>query len=444
MNIVVIVHYFPPINSSGAKRWEFMSKYIARAGHNVTVITTRKSGADGAFSEAKPNGVTLVELDHLGRCAESRQGNITHSAMYDDNPSFGRKVRRFVQRLFGQLPDPRLPFALSFAGPFLSDRVRTSFQNADLVVGSCPPWSMLLAAKIAGWRFRKPVILDYRDQFSGNYEMPGSRLAKFIEKVIDKWLLSDSKRVVAISPPMSEYYEGFGTRPVTILNGYDHETLESAHTKFSWKVKRSHDPIYIRYMGLVTPRCIPHSFLAALRSLKDQRRDLYDRLKIQYYGSYSLMQFFVQKNFSDLTDIITFHEPVPYLTSIGLMIEADYLLFSDASEMNNASSKGILTTKLFENIASGRPIIGEIDARTLAGQLIVDADSRHIVSTDRGCFESLLNSKEFWSPAPSRSSPIAPQLSRKYAAEQYIKLMSEILDRTDISTDWKAKGQHNV
>lgn len=73
-NIVLIVHYFPPINSSGAKRMEAMAKYFARSGRNVTVITTTKTVADGAFSEIVPSGVNLIELDWRGRTSPSVAG----------------------------------------------------------------------------------------------------------------------------------------------------------------------------------------------------------------------------------------------------------------------------------------------------------------------------------------------------------------------------------
>lgn len=47
MHIVLIAYYYPPINSSGAKRAEALSKYFCAFGHHVTVITTRKTRADG-------------------------------------------------------------------------------------------------------------------------------------------------------------------------------------------------------------------------------------------------------------------------------------------------------------------------------------------------------------------------------------------------------------
>ncbi|UUZ52982.1 hypothetical protein LP419_28515 [Massilia sp. H-1] len=51
MKIVFVVHYYPPVNSAGAKRVEALSKYFAAAGHEVTVVTTCKSDRDGLLTE---------------------------------------------------------------------------------------------------------------------------------------------------------------------------------------------------------------------------------------------------------------------------------------------------------------------------------------------------------------------------------------------------------
>src|SRR5690242_10535890 len=115
-NIVLLVHYFPPINSSGAKRMEAMAKYFLRAGRSVTVITTQKSAADGDFTEPFPPGAVVHELDWLGRLAPSVAAAppVPQPSAAPASAGFGRKLKELVMRWFGQIPDPRLPFAFSF------------------------------------------------------------------------------------------------------------------------------------------------------------------------------------------------------------------------------------------------------------------------------------------------------------------------------------------
>ena len=231
MNIVFIVHYFPPVNSSGAKRIEAISKYLASDGHFVTVITTRKSASDGKFTEVYPKGVNVIELDDFGRRSASAENEGAFEPMYTKSPSLKRRFKDVVLKVLGQIPDPRLPFVLSFLRPSLSSDVTVALESADVVIGSAPPWPMLLAAVLCKKRFGIPCVLDYRDHFSECHEMPGGAFAKWLELKFDKYLVGNSDHVVAISAPMSSYYSGMTSKVTTIMNGYDHEVLDMARSQ---------------------------------------------------------------------------------------------------------------------------------------------------------------------------------------------------------------------
>ena len=215
-HIVLLVHYFPPINSSGAKRMEAMAKYFARAGRTVTVLTSRKTAVDGAFVEAIPEGATVIEIDGWGRSAPPAPVALQdYHRRVAPTASPRRRIKAAIMRAFGQLPDPRLKLAFAFLSPILSSDVRAVLAQADVIVASCPPWPALLAGIFARWRSgRAKLVLDYRDQFSRCHEMPGTRPAKAVEELIDAFLMRNADGVVAVSDPMSAYYAGFG-RAVT-------------------------------------------------------------------------------------------------------------------------------------------------------------------------------------------------------------------------------------
>jgi glycosyltransferase involved in cell wall biosynthesis len=221
MHIGIIAHYYPPINSSGAKRAEALSKYFVLAGHDVTVITTTKSELDGDFTEMIPAGVNLIEIDGFGRDRKSWGISSKHEALYAEQPSLRRRFKNLVMSLLGQIPDPRLPFSISLVSPWLSPRAREAINNVDVVIGTTPPWPMVLAAVLCKFYFKKPCILDYRDHFSECHEMPGGKFAKWIERIIDRWLVRSADHVVCISEPMTSYYQRYVAQVTTILNGYD-------------------------------------------------------------------------------------------------------------------------------------------------------------------------------------------------------------------------------
>lgn len=423
LKVVFIAHYFPPINSSGAKRVEAMSKYLAAARHTVSVITTRKSSADGAFSEAPPAGVNVIELDWLGRHSPSIEGGEHFEPMYGGAPSLKRRFKDLVMRLLGQLPDPRLPFALSFASPWLAARARTALSGADVVIGTSPPWPMLLAAAIAKRRFRIPCILDYRDHFSECHEMPGGRFAKWLEKKIDRRLVGSADHVVAISDPMAGYYRTMSDHVSTILNGYDHEILEAARAR-----SRPGAPgiVTIRYMGIVSHGRVPHNFLKALVQLKESAPQKFEHLRVEFYGSASLVADALRDQYPSVASAFHFNSAVPYAMSLQLVIEADYLLFAETSSKATLSARGILTTKLFEYIGSGRPVLGDISTDTLAGSLLTESGGHHVVGDHVGVFLDALRQEAFFVRRPDEISAGVWKLSRQAQALQYADLAGQI------------------
>ncbi|TCT09073.1 glycosyltransferase [Paralcaligenes ureilyticus] len=422
-NIVFLVHYFPPINSSGAKRVEAMAKYFVQAGRTVTVVTTRKSAADGAFTELFPTGVNVLELDWLGRVGKSVAGNNAYEPMYTGKPSIKRRIKGLVMRWFGQLPDPRLPFAFGFLSPFLDPAARRALRSASIIVGSCPPWPMLLAALFAHWRFRKPIVLDYRDHFGDCHEMPGSKRAKFVERYVDKALAIRADALVTISEPMAKYYSQYNQNVTVIMNGYDSDALAEAKRSCGWRPREEGHSLVVRYFGIISPGRVPRNFLLALFKTQQGGRCDVGAVRFEFYGNCAVLENALRENYPSLLPMFVFHPAVPYKQALQLMVSSDYLIFSETSSKDSLSAQGILTTKLFEYIGSGRPIIADIDPTTLAGSTILAAGNHHFVSDRTEDFEHLLLGEEFWKPASPIVSSFGMTLSRALQAQQYLHVL---------------------
>lgn len=425
-NVVFIVHYFPPINSSGAKRAEAMAKYFVRAGRNVTVITTRKTGSDGAFTEIFPEGVKVLQLDCFGRNGDSVEGNGVHEPMYTGRPSLKRRIKEKVMDWFGQLPDPRLPFSFSFLSPWLDPAAKEALRSTDIVIGSCPPWPMLLAPVFIKWRFRKPIVLDYRDHFSECHEMPGSKFAKAVEKLVDVWLIKRADRLVTISAPMAQYYSQFHNRVSVILNGYDPEALELAKQRTRWDFPKGRS-LTIRYLGIVSPGRVPRNLLRALKTIASDKDLPRNDIRFEYYGNGAVLQKVLQAEYSELEGFFHFYPAVSYNEALQLMVNADYLLFCETSTGDTLSAQGILTTKLFEYVGSGRPVLADIAPDTLAGSTLKKAGQHHFVTNDSEAFCELFSSEKFWKPVESVVTPFAVTLSRAAQAEEYLQLLDECI-----------------
>lgn len=431
MKVVFFVHYFPPLNSTGSRRVESFAKYLARDGHEVVIVSTSKSTRDGPLTEPVPKHVRLYEIDARGRVAQSRKAapQAAQPTATAKRIHWTRRVRQQLMRLFGQVLDHRIAFAFALRSSALDPKVVEELSTADVFVSSCPPWPAHLAALFAQRRFGKPWIADYRDQFSGNHIMNGSWLSDKIELWIDRALLKRATAVTVISDPMQTYYEAMHSLVECVENGYDSEVFEKikAELQDAPPARPGSLPV-VRYMGTITRDRIPYNLLAAIEKLAAETPAGAPTLKLEFYGDTRILEDHVVSRHPRLRQWIEFLPAVPYVSSIKAMLTADALLFIETSDLSNLSARGVLTTKLFEYLASGRQIIAEIDDATLAASYIRRASNRHVVTRDVDTLAATLHRLGHGSTAESNDTFVS-SLSRKEKAREFEKLALQLTQR---------------
>ena len=67
MKILIITHYFPPLNSIASLRPYSWAKYWTKVGHDVTVLTTKKFPSDNLTMEMPYNGFQTIEVENRVR-----------------------------------------------------------------------------------------------------------------------------------------------------------------------------------------------------------------------------------------------------------------------------------------------------------------------------------------------------------------------------------------
>ena len=420
MKIVFFVHYFPPINSAGAKRVEALVKYLVPLGNEVTVITTSKSRRDGDFTESYPKNIDVIEINWLGKLKSSDPSEGKFEPMYIHGASWRRKIKDKIYEICGQIPDPRLPFAFAILSPWLSSRAKFALSNADVVIGSSPPWPTLLAALFAKWRFGPKCILDYRDHFSQCHEVPGSGLAKIMENYMDRALARRADHVVVISEPMALYYAKMNCKLSTIYNGFDGGLMSLARCDV---FDSSGQKIIISHMGTISPGRIPHSVLNALTTLRLVQPEFFNRFRLEFYGAAGLLELELDHKYSAIKSAFHFLPALSYADSLKRMHESNYLLFSETSCNESLSAQGILPTKLFEYIGSGRPVLANISRNTLAGKLLLKYSKGSIIADNPDdLFAAFLQSDFYICKSSSFSHGVHP-LSRESQALEYFNVI---------------------
>lgn len=434
VKILFITHYFPPLNSSGARRINAFAKYLSAWGHQITVVTTTKSERDGLLTEVVPGYLRLLEVNNLGRISPSvvpSSAEANGRFGVETRSSLGRfllKIKRAVMKVSGQLVDHRLLFAVQFASPFLAAEVRNAFRDADVVISSCPPWPTHLAGWLVKKKFKVFWVADYRDQFSGNHILRGSSFSRFFETRLERWLLRPADHVVVISGPMQEYYKQFHSQVSCIENGYDESVFEYASTAADATEKKQADAneLIIRYMGLISADRMPKAFLRAIAQLNQ----LPGRMIIaEFYGESSLLRKSLAEIAPEAAPYVRFFPPLPYSKSIQHILSADALYFVETSDFSSHSARGVLTTKLFEYLAAKRPVVAEISPRSLVAEYIGQSGLGVVVSPElpdmlRGV--AMLREGSF---VPQINEQFIKSLSRRVKSQELEELLSHLAER---------------
>jgi len=431
LKIVFIAHYFPPLNSSGAGRLNAFAKYLNISGDEITVITTKKSTRDGLLTEPIPNYLRLIEINNIGRVTTSPLFNKSKKLnMFGlgSRSKFGyalQKVKRFMMNWMGQSLDHRLLFAFQFASPFVDKQVKNALKEADLVLSSCPPWPIHLAGLFVKLLYKKPWIADYRDHFSGNHILKGSRFSSFIEHHIDRWLLNTADVVIVISGPMKEYYEKFHSKVYCIENGYDGDFFKDVSSPLDLDNIDKKNCV-IRYMGTVSSSSIPTIFLKALAKINEKPGR---KVVAEFYGESTLLRELLEDMGPELKSHVIFYPQQPYQVAIKKMITADALFFKETSDFSSLSAKGVLTTKIFEYLASKKPIIAEISCNTLVAKYIQKAGLNLAIATE---YEQLMEGLEKLKAGKLNMNinhDFIQSLSRKVKTQQLRSVMKNILEK---------------
>lgn len=174
MRITYIDQYFKTPEMSGGTRGFEMMRRVSRAGHQVTIVTSRldsESRSSTGWSVTEVEGMTVHWL----------------AVPYSNRMSFRRRL-------------------LAFGRYALAARVRAANVAADLVFATSTPLTVALPAIHAARTSRVPMVFEVRDLWP---ELPiavgaiRSPLAIWMARRLELWAYQNSEAVVALSPGMA-------------------------------------------------------------------------------------------------------------------------------------------------------------------------------------------------------------------------------------------------
>lgn len=381
--ILIVAHYFPPMNSTGSRRPEALARFLKGLGHDVTIFTTQKAKLPPqATVEANP--IPVIETNLFGTRTVSNipvqeESKVAHTL---HTSALMRFKQRYLNNTVGQMLDTRIPLLVATWVKILLNRLSGSrlhrwlnpLKSFDVVISTAPPWTCHYLAYLLVKSYKLRWFVDYRDQFSGNHLF--SQKFAGVERYLDRLFCEKADLVMTVSPPMQQYYQDF-TDPkkvLAVMNGYEKVHFADLPVNMGYVVSAS-EVVHIRYFGKITADRIMPAFWQALSKSSNAHR-----IRVEIYGEALLLDSFLKTNYPELFHQVKLLRSVPHRTALELMSTSNALLFSETSEAQHASQRGVLTTKLFEYMACKRPIVGVIAPEALAGEIILKSGLGVVVS----------------------------------------------------------------
>ncbi|MDC1451091.1 glycosyltransferase family 4 protein [Vicingaceae bacterium] len=421
--LLLITYYWPPSGGAGVQRWLKLSKYLALQGTEVHILTVDPEKASYTTIDHSLLKDVHPKL-HIHQTDSFEIINYYSKVVGKKNvPSAGFSnvnnesiVQKTVNSLRSNLfiPDPRKgwnKYAYKKA-----EEILTKY-NIQTVITTSPPHSTQLIGLKLKERLNTNWIADLRDPWTDIYYyhlLGHSKWSKSKDKNLEKNVIERSDKILTVSKGLSEIFSSKSDQKILdkiklIPNGFDPDD-------FSQPLDLSKQDNYfvIAYTGTMSSQYEPEVFFNALKKVKTTKR-----IKVQFVGSIASTIISKIKELDIEVEVIP---TVPHDQIVRYQRSADALLLV-IPKVSNA--KGILTGKLFEYLASYKPIIGIVPEESDAREIIEDCKAgicftRNEIEQLTASLTKLIHSD------PSEINPDKTKIesfSRKHQAIQIQKLL---------------------
>ncbi len=369
---LIITYYWPPSGGSGVQRWLKFSKYLRNFNWEPVIYTPENPEIpveDSSLLKDIPEGITVLKKKiwepysfykrFLGQKGENRiqTGFLTEKR----KPKQKEKISVWIRgNLF--IPDAR-KFWIRPSVKYLTTYLKSN--PVDIIISTGPPHSMHLIARKLKKKLNIPWLADFRDPWTNIDFYKDLKLTCWADKKHKKQeqlIIKEADSLIVVGNTLKKEYQNMGANNVSVItNGYDQDDYIDDDICLDKKFS-------IMHAGTITFSRNPTEFWPVLFELVNEHPDFAEDLEIKLIGKIDLS---VNENITRL-GLEKFVVKTNYLSHKEVIREQkkSHVLFLPINNTFNA--KGIITGKLFEYLAAGRPILGIGPADGDAAEIIND------------------------------------------------------------------------
>ena len=363
--VLIISYYWPPTGGSGVQRWVKFAKYLPSEGWQPVIYTPEnpeqlavdESLAAEVPAEAEVIQTHITEPYELYKKFLLKSGHTKEAVEVNpvnaQNKTFVQKAAMWVRgNLFR--PDPRCMWirpSVKFLKQYLEEH------PVDLIVSTGPPQSMHIIGMKLARETGLPWIADFRDPWTKIFYFKHLSMTRATErwhKRMEKKVLDEASVVVAVSPLVQQEFQNMTQTPVELItNGFDECDFEPDR-KARLAAGGPDKDFIITHTGLFAADGNPTMLWKVLAAKCSQDAEFRKHLRIRFVGKTddAIMEAVRAEGLDKhLTDM----GYQPHAVAIREQRQASLLILPLRKE---PEYKAVLPGKLFEYLASWRPVLG--------------------------------------------------------------------------------------
>lgn len=339
--ILVITWFYPPVNSSeGIVTYKLLNnskfeydvytqKNSASWSYGNTDYLKNNDNINCIFSNANNLNEWKKEAIEYFEKNQDKYDIIMTRSMPPESHEIGYRIKKIK---------PSIKWIASFGDPIANNPYTIlnrsinpyGIANTTSLIKIFNPLRILKSYKFKIKRFLKSFLGDSKIE---------KRTMKYCDTVIFN---SNEQRDYMLNGKEKEN--------IVLAHSYEEELFEEV------KNKDKNKKITIAYIGHLDQIRTPRIFLQAINELKQEDKDLENKLEIDFYGNLDREdKLYIFDN--QLYDVVKYKNQVTYLESLKKMQEVDYLLHIDANLSGVVNENIFFAAKLADYIGSRTPII---------------------------------------------------------------------------------------
>ncbi len=397
-DVLVVSYYFPPCGGPGVQRVLKFVRYLPDNGYRPHVLTVSESAdfpvrdpslAAEVPAQARVHRSPVCEFYSLYHLINRSPGSRTVQLATSAREARGLRAR-ILRLLRGSLfiPDGRMGW---YPGGIRAGRRICREEPVKLIFASGPPFTAhWIAARLAG-KTGLPLVLDFRDPWIGAPFYPTRPgWAGRLDRRLESSCLRRASAVLTVNREIREdllhRHRFLEPDSVRILpNGFD-------PADFAGATEPAAEEWTLAHTGTLPARRFPEGLVPGLIEFMRTEPAAAGSMRLHLAGSIDpdLRPVIFQPG---LEPVLQDEGYLPHAESVRLLRRSHLLLLLIE---DGPRAGGILTGKLFEYLASGRPILAlapegeaaDLIRRTRAGRVVSGDDPGAVTAALREAFDA--------------------------------------------------------